>query len=231
MKCTASLAATATVQRLRIGVADVLGREADQPSRDVQRVLAGFHHARQPVDGGVRIAVAHRLVQRGDEVVVLLADLVVEQRPALHRLLRRARRQRCCMPSTSGRRADASSSRFSADRASPLAWRRSPCRASGSTSTASRRGRDRASAQRTFEDRDDLLACQPAQHEHLRTRQQRGVDLERRVLGRRADQHDVAGLDARKEGILLRLVEPVNLVDEDDRAADRSCGAAARLRP
>ena len=56
------------------------------------------------------------------------------------------------------------------------------------------------------------------QHEDLRARQQRGVHLERRVLGRRADQHDVAGLDARQEGVLLRLVEAVDLVDEDDRA-------------
>ena len=57
------------------------------------------------------------------------------------------------------------------------------------------------------------------QHEHLRPRQQRRVDLERRVLGGGADQHDVAGLDARQERVLLRLVEAVDLVHEDDGAA------------
>src|SRR4029077_9603074 len=39
-----------------------------------------------------------------------------------------------------------------------------------------------------------------------------------------ADEHDIAGLDARQERILLRFVEAMNLVDEDDRA---SSGGAA----
>ena len=58
---------------------------------------------------------------------------------------------------------------------------------------------------------------QRLQHEHLRARQQRRVHLERRILRRRADQDDVAGLDAREEGVLLRLVEAMDLVHEDDR--------------
>jgi hypothetical protein len=40
----------------------------------------------------------------------------------------------------------------------------------------------------------------------------------RRRLGGGANQDDVAGLHARQKGILLGLVEPVNLVDEEDRA-------------
>jgi hypothetical protein len=72
------------------------------------------------------------------------------------------------------------------------------------------------------------LLRQRLQHEHLRAREQRRVHLERRVLGGGADQHDVAGLDARQERVLLRLVEAVDLVDEDDRAA---AGAAPRSRP
>ena len=70
-------------ERLRVGVPDVLGREPDEPPRDVHRVLARLEHAREPVDRGVRVAVAHRLVQRRDEVEVLLAGLVVEQRATL----------------------------------------------------------------------------------------------------------------------------------------------------
>jgi hypothetical protein len=56
------------------------------------------------------------------------------------------------------------------------------------------------------------------QDEDLRSREQRRVDLERRVLGGGADEHDVAGLHARQEGVLLCLVEAVDLVDEHDRA-------------
>ena len=47
-------------------------------------------------------------------------------------------------------------------------------------------------------------------------REQRGVNLERRILGRCADQADVAFFHVWQEGVLLSLVEAVNFVDEDD---------------
>ena len=74
-------------ERLRVRVADVLRCEAHQPAGDVQRIFAGFEHARQPVDGRIRIAVAHRFVQRRDQVVMLLAGLVVQERAPLDRLV------------------------------------------------------------------------------------------------------------------------------------------------
>ena len=52
----------------------------------------------------------------------------------------------------------------------------------------------------------------------LRARQQRRVDLEVRVLRRRADQRDDALLDRGQQRVLLRLVEAVDLVEEQDRA-------------
>ena len=73
--------------------------------------------------------------------------------------------------------------------------------------------------QRAPQDPDDVCRLERLEDVDLRPRQQRRVDLERRVLGRRADQDDVAGLDARQEGVLLRLVEAVDLVDEEDGAA------------
>ena len=108
-------------QRLRVGVADVFRGEANQPPRDVERILAGLDHPRQPVDRSVRIAVAHRLVQRRNQVVVLFARLVVEERAPLDRLLRRARRRLGGVRPADGAAATLSSSRFSAARASPLA--------------------------------------------------------------------------------------------------------------
>ena len=53
-------------------------------------------------------------------------------------------------------------------------------------------------------------------------REQRRVHLERRVLRRRADQRDRAVLDVRQDDVLLRLVEAVDLVDEEDRALRRA---------
>ena len=50
-------------------------------------------------------------------------------------------------------------------------------------------------------------------------REQRRVDLERRILGGGADEDDVARLDPREERVLLGLVEAVNLVDKQNRAA------------
>src|SRR6185369_3618969 len=66
-------------QSLRIGVADVLAGEANQAAGHVERILAGRQHARQPVEAGVRVGVAQRLVERRDQVVVLLARPVVAQ--------------------------------------------------------------------------------------------------------------------------------------------------------
>ena len=234
MKWTASLAATATVERLRVGVADVLRGEAHQPARDVERILAGLDHPRQPVDRGVRdrccastcaaprsgCSAPRRSCRRAARGA---ADGLRDARgvdPAL-------RRRR---PAPRRRSARAGSARRGRRR-----WRsaRSPRSASSSTVDAGAAEAalaiGRARAARIADD------CRPAssglQHEDLRARQQRRVDLERRVLGGRADQHDVAGLDARQEGVLLRLVEAVDLVDEDDGAAAACAGAIARPRP
>ena len=65
---------------------------------------------------------------------------------------------------------------------------------------------------------------------------QRRVDLEVRVLGGRADQGDEPLLDRRQERVLLRLVEAVDLVEEEDRArplrrrAGRGRGRSPRAR-
>ena len=67
------------------------------------------------------------------------------------------------------------------------------------------------------------------------------IDLEAGVLGGRADQRDGAVFGGREQAVLLRLVEPVDLVHEQDRLlaagreplarlGRRSRGCAARLR-
>jgi hypothetical protein len=52
---------------------------------------------------------------------------------------------------------------------------------------------------------------------HPRPRQQRRIDLERRVLGGGPEQPHQAALDLRQYRVLLRLVEAVDLVDEQQR--------------
>src|ERR1700687_5888233 len=68
---------------VRFGEADVFDRHADYAAGDVERVFSRFEHASEPVEGGVGIAVAHRFVQRGDDVVMLFAAFVVEQNALL----------------------------------------------------------------------------------------------------------------------------------------------------
>ncbi len=76
-----------------------------------------------------------------------------------------------------------------------------------------------------------LLGVEPAPHQDLdggaverleaeqrRAAAQRRVDLEERVLGGRPDEGDRAVLDRRQQGVLLRLGEAVDLVEEQDRA-------------
>ncbi len=59
---------------------------------------------------------------------------------------------------------------------------------------------------------------QSAQDHDLAARQDRGVQLEGRVLGGGPDQDDRAVLHIRKEAILLGAVEAVDLVDEQEGA-------------
>ena len=69
-----------------------------------------------------------------------------------------------------------------------------------------------------FEQRFERLRSERAKDEHAGARQQRRVELERGILGRRADQRDRAVLHHGQEEILLRAVEAMDLVDEEQRA-------------
>src|SRR5262249_4805847 len=76
----------------------------------------------------------------------------------------------------------------------------------------------------------ELLAVQRQQLVELDAGQEGRVDLEVRGLGRRADQRDQALLDHGQECVLLRLVEPVDLVEEQDRTLPLGAQALAGAR-
>src|SRR6185437_16478274 len=67
------------LERRRIGEADVFAGHANEAAREIEGVFAGFEHAREPVKSRVGIGIAHGLVQRGDEIEMLLARFVVGQ--------------------------------------------------------------------------------------------------------------------------------------------------------
>ena len=71
----------------------------------------------------------------------------------------------------------------------------------------------------TVDERRKIVMREWFQTKQSRPTAQRGVQFEVRILGRRPDQDHRSVLDGRKQRILLRDVEPVDLVDEDDRFA------------
>ena len=63
-----------------VGESDVLAGEDHHPADDESGVLAGFEHPRQPVHGGVGVRPAHRLDERADDVVVVVASVAQRAR-------------------------------------------------------------------------------------------------------------------------------------------------------
>ena len=74
----------------------------------------------------------------------------------------------------------------------------------------------------------DLRGAERLQLVELTAGDQRRVDLEVGVLGRRPDQGDQAVLDRRQQRVLLGLVEAVDLVEEEDGRAPARLAALAR---
>ena len=172
-------------ERARVRHADVLAGKAGYAPRNIERVLACFQHAREPVDRCVRIGVAHGFVQRRDQVVMFFTGLVVQQRLFGDALLK-------CL----GRNSDSIAVRIPVENDHFERGERGAC-------VAVCKIRDRLEhirldidflpaeaarvGERAGEQGSEVGGGQRLQDEHLATRQKRAVDLERRVFGRRAD--------------------------------------------
>ena len=134
-----------------------------------------------------------------------LAVLVVDRHPAVQQRAQLGRPERLVEMSIENKvsawlrrkRPSPSALAISASRASAVTG-------SGRPSTAS--ARSTSSPKR--------LVVEAAEDQHLAARQQGGVELEAGVLGRRADQGHRAVLDIGQEAVLLRAIEAVDLVHE-----------------
>ena len=203
------------LQRAGVGQADILAGKADHTAGHIQRVFARFQHARQPVDGRIRVGVAHRLVQRRDQIIMFLALFVIKQGLFGGALLKRLlghghaavradfavehdhlERRKGCARIAVGKHGQRFQN-FIRD-------------VHGLTAETAR------VFQRAAQQRDQFLRRKTVKHKYFTARKQRAVDLERRVFCGRADQNDAAFFDKGEEGVLLRLVEAVNLIDEQD---------------
>src|SRR5690606_24212177 len=70
--------------------------------------------------------------------------------------------------------------------------------------------------ERALDDGADVLLAERVEHVDAGAGEQRGVECEGRIFRRRPDQDDRSSLHVGEEGVLLRLVEAVDLVDEED---------------
>ena len=195
-------------KRPGVGVADVFGREPDHATEDVVRVFARFHHACQPIQRRVRVAVPQALVKRRNQIVVFLAALVVQKRLAAHRRPDGLRGQPFAR--AQGRRGHFQD----VQRASGVSLRRARNRLEGIGVGADVRQPAPVAGKRGVQDIAYCRDVQQIQNEHLRARKQCRVHLERRVFSRGSDQTDGTVFDMRQKRVLLRPIEPVNLVDE-----------------
>jgi hypothetical protein len=120
------------------------------------------------------------------------------------------------------------SMRLSRRRASPSAR---PIRRARASSSKVRSGQRLPAG--AFESCAHLLGRERLQHVHRSAREQRRIDFERRVFGRRADKGQQPAFDVGQESVLLRLVEAMHFIDEENRApataGARHFGACHRL--
>ena len=202
-------------QRPVVRQPDVLGGEDDHAPGDELRVLPRLEHGVEPVEGGVGVRPAQRLDEGRDDVVVAVARLVVADDPPLQRLLDLGLGDRRATPGGDPRRHLERVERQPGVAADPFGeqgddvvidrWRASqaPHRVVGGPAHQGghRLGRQRVGA------------------EQRAAADQRRVDLEEGVLGGGADECDDPVLDPGQQGVLLGLVEPVDLVDEEHGAA------------
>ena len=62
-----------------------------------------------------------------------------------------------------------------------------------------------------------LLNPERLELENLRARNERAVDVKKRIVSRCADQPQISASTSGQENVLLRFVEMMDLVDEQDR--------------
>ena len=226
----------ASWQRLRIGVAHILAGEHDHAPGDELGVLPARQHRGHVVDGGIWVAAAQRLDERRDGVVVGVAA-IVSDRALLGGVVQIVERQgERCVRGGWGR-AGGDGSRAPCCLEGVEGDTRIPARESGEECEAAWFERDTTLAETPLsiveggrDDALDDLRRQGLEAVELAARDERRVDLEVGVLGGRPDERDHAVLDGRQQGVLLRLVEAMDLIDEEDRArAGEGAGFARAL--
>src|SRR5436190_6402029 len=210
------------LERAGVRVADVLAREDHHPPGDEAGVLAALEHRRQVEQGGIGVGAARGLDPGRDRVVVEVAALVVEDGLALQRVLGHADSDRAVPDRVAGEleRGQRDAGVAAGAGGEELERVVLHLRRLGDTALV---------AERAPQQRQHLVVAELSELVDAAAGQKRRVDLEEGVLRRGPDQDDEALLDRRQQRVLLRLVEAVDLVEEEHRRL--AVRAAPVLRP
>jgi hypothetical protein len=76
------------LQRARICQTDIFSRGANEAACDITRIGSRIEHPARPVERGIRIGTANRLMKRGNLIIKLVSTLVEAAGAARERLLR-----------------------------------------------------------------------------------------------------------------------------------------------
>ena len=72
--------------RLGFGKPDIFGRKPGQTPQNIMRILATGQHPAQPIQPGIRIRGAQRLMQRRHQIIMLIPGLIKSWRPRRNNL-------------------------------------------------------------------------------------------------------------------------------------------------
>ena len=228
---TACCVAIGERQRFRVGQADIFAGENDDAARDETEIFAGMQHFREPVDRAFFVRSAHAFDEGADRVVVRVARAIVDDRFLLNAFLgdgegemdepsERDARSSCCEEERRRRRRR----RQDADFERVQTFARVAVAELGEV--PARVGVDLAPCiaeaalfvgQGAIDQFFELLDPERLELKNLRARDQRAVHVEKRIVSRRADQAQVSALDVGQQNVLLRFVEVMDFVHEQDR--------------
>ena len=189
--------------------------------RDKARVFAGVDHFRQPVERRIGIAAAHGFDERGNGVVVRVAVAVIHDGFLLDALLGGGQVQM-----DDALRARLGGERGDFQRVEGFAG--VAVRDLREVSQRDFSGLNFQEAQAAFRVRQRALQQakqvrfrERSQFKDLRARDERRVDEEKWIVRGRADEPHDAALDIGQQHVLLRFVEAMDFVNEQDgRRAD-----------
>ena len=201
-------------QCIRIGKPHIFRcRQAQTPGNE-QRVFARIDHPGQVIDGGIGVGAPDALDEGGDDIVVHLPVLVIHGHVFLDTLRNRLIINNNRFFSSEGVHDD-----FQDVQQFPAVAAAEAHQSLRLLQPDILRLQEDIFAERTVQQDLQILPVQGFQDKNLAAGEQGRNDLEGRILRRRTDQDDGARFHGPEQGILLRLVEAVDFVDEQDRSA------------